>query len=422
MVSCFATLNMVCKRWTRGLKSASNRHDNSPEHETLRVASKPAAASILDHGQVDPQLESPIFARLPLELREMIWDYALRKYQDTSEPFSRDVPFCRPGREGPVRIAVDLLSTCRAVYLETYTLPIRLNALTDANGDRHNTPPGYDFMGFQILSRLALWQFVNLSALDLTMLQPGLENEDLKERLDWLKMVENDLMDKADRVPDEDLLFGPSTTDAIINHTYHGAPSFITHLTIRLGRNEWRDWSADPLRPTDIGHLALDPAFPNPRLTQHRLTTVSAMVEAAEQRRQGTFEGQIETESWGYQISRLKNLKELELILETFPNKKAQIDKVVECAKSWRFDMHEGYELKFAEVESTTLEGYGRYDSERQKLWANSIGWIEQPVPEGFFTTQRGYLPSSTTRFFEVRTMKWKLARKEKPTHSSDSE
>ncbi|KAI9656669.1 MAG: hypothetical protein M1831_004579 [Alyxoria varia] len=416
---------MAWRRWIRRLRpdqdneSASKSDVDNLERESSLVASKPVADSILGHKQIDPQLESPFYGRLPLELREMIWDYALRRYQDTSQPFSRNEPYRRPGQEGPARIAVGLLLTCRAIYLETYKLPIRLNALTDLNGDKGSTPPGYSVMGLTILNRLAPWQFANLSALDLTMQQNALENEYLGALSNWLKKTEEQLVDKPDRAPDEVLFFGPSTTDMMMNRTSVGAPSYITHLTIRLGRTDWWNWSHDPLLSSNFHHLALDPAFPNHRLMQNR-PTASAMAEASEKRRQGLFEGHIDPETWGYQISMLKNVKEFKLILETFPAKKAQIDKVVECAKSWRFDMHEGYELEFAEVESTARYGDGTYDLELKAL----EGWHVEgyDMPESlYYMTDSGDM-AVNTHTFEVRTMKWKLARKEKPAHCSDSE
>jgi hypothetical protein len=44
--------------------------------------------------------------------------------------------------------------------------------------------------------------------------------------------------------------------------------------------------------------------------------------------------------TWGSQIAKFPDLISLELVLETFASKKAQLDNVVECAKTWTFPIH----------------------------------------------------------------------------------
>ncbi|KAF2853631.1 hypothetical protein T440DRAFT_381623, partial [Plenodomus tracheiphilus IPT5] len=41
--------------------------------------------------------------------------------------------------------------------------------------------------------------------------------------------------------------------------------------------------------------------------------------------------------AWGNTVSSIHRLQNLELVLEIFTVKKAQLDAVVECAKIWRF-------------------------------------------------------------------------------------
>ena len=54
-------------------------------------------------------------------------------------------------------------------------------------------------------------------------------------------------------------------------------------------------------------------------------------------------------------IGKLPDLRTLELVLETFEEKKAQLDAVVECAKTWRFPLvGEKFELVWSgDVEET---------------------------------------------------------------------
>lgn len=47
----------------------------------------------------------------------------------------------------------------------------------------------------------------------------------------------------------------------------------------------------------------------------------------------------------------LQGLQELELVLETFPVKKSQLDTVVECAKAWKFPLQDTqWELTYDDV------------------------------------------------------------------------
>ncbi|CBX97803.1 predicted protein [Plenodomus lingam JN3] len=63
------------------------------------------------------------------------------------------------------------------------------------------------------------------------------------------------------------------------------------------------------------------------------------MQESADRRRVGTFQqsSPCASPTWGTAIASIPNIQSLELILETFAVEKAQLDAVVECAKTWRF-------------------------------------------------------------------------------------
>lgn len=68
------------------------------------------------------------------------------------------------------------------------------------------------------------------------------------------------------------------------------------------------------------------------------------MISLAEQRRAGhhpVYDG-----SWGTAIGNLPDLKTFELVLETFLEKKTQLEVVVDCAKTWKFPLKDlQYEL-----------------------------------------------------------------------------
>lgn len=75
------------------------------------------------------------------------------------------------------------------------------------------------------------------------------------------------------------------------------------------------------------------------------------MLKLAEQRRNGEHPQyqtgkQEEDWTWGAAISMLPNLRTFELVLETFLEKKKQLEVVVDCAKTWKFPLkNTQYEL-----------------------------------------------------------------------------
>jgi hypothetical protein len=73
-----------------------------------------------------PQQTSPLFA-IPSEIRYEIFLFSLTPFQDTTAP---GVPFesfgYRPSTAFPTIQAVNLLQTCKLIYLETHNLPIKL--------------------------------------------------------------------------------------------------------------------------------------------------------------------------------------------------------------------------------------------------------------------------------------------------------
>jgi hypothetical protein len=75
----------------------------------------------------DPQFDSPLFSKLPSELRTSVLFLALTPYQDIS---AQGVSFNSYGygteTAFPVVQTVALLRTCRRIYLETHALPASL--------------------------------------------------------------------------------------------------------------------------------------------------------------------------------------------------------------------------------------------------------------------------------------------------------
>ncbi|KAF3932510.1 hypothetical protein ABW20_dc0100231 [Dactylellina cionopaga] len=72
--------------------------------------------------KLNHQTESPLF-KLPGEIRNQIWEYALSPYIDTSSAYPPATCYARPDFLAPRKTAVALLRACKAVYLETWFLP-----------------------------------------------------------------------------------------------------------------------------------------------------------------------------------------------------------------------------------------------------------------------------------------------------------
>ncbi|KAI9802305.1 MAG: hypothetical protein M1833_001811 [Piccolia ochrophora] len=73
------------------------------------------------------QAECPLFTRIPGEIRNLIFHFALLSDDDKTRPYPATEYYCRPGYRYHQRIHTDLLSTCRLIYLEAHTLPLAVN-------------------------------------------------------------------------------------------------------------------------------------------------------------------------------------------------------------------------------------------------------------------------------------------------------
>ncbi|KAJ6558085.1 hypothetical protein B0H19DRAFT_1291729 [Mycena capillaripes] len=124
-MSCLKSLsiNFGHKRRT----SSSNSSVRPPSSCDFPPSYPQPLSTIISASDVHPQLQSPLFAKLYPELRNIIFTYALTKYTDRTRPYSQHEHFHCPGFEFAGKIDTNLLLTCRLVYLETHLTPISLN-------------------------------------------------------------------------------------------------------------------------------------------------------------------------------------------------------------------------------------------------------------------------------------------------------
>ena len=148
---------------------------------------KPLALSLLTNANcIDAQRQSPLYSTIPAELRDPIWKYALESFEDTERPFNPLQRYTRPGQTAKRRVAVELLLTCRAVYVETFTLPFAVNEMRIFDGDSLDYPPNKilqasinhprpNVTGLGLSGELFPWQFAAINKVDLTVSQYMLE-------------------------------------------------------------------------------------------------------------------------------------------------------------------------------------------------------------------------------------------------------
>lgn len=163
-----------------------------------KIEKLPLAVQILDDpSSVDQQLSCPLFAKLPGELRELIWDYTLAGYEDLGALYPLDKSYSRPGQAAPLRIAVGLLLTCRAVYLEAFLVPFQVNPMVVFDGHPDVVPPDNPLQctpsNLRLCRKLRPWQFANITSVDMSVQQFMLEGGmlGLRDR-DWITCITGD--------------------------------------------------------------------------------------------------------------------------------------------------------------------------------------------------------------------------------------
>lgn len=217
------------------------------------------------------------------------------------------------------------------------------------------------------------WQFANIQALDITVQQIALEGNILCDFLlgptGWHPQRRHDGYFVAPDLGLEDspegvrssrgftLLPAQTTTTTNITplrnalahlhlpphpsamHITRARP--LTHLTLRIPAKNWWTWTDSPLNTCTTMQLALDPSLGNGTSHATNRPTSIRMTSLAALRRNGQHpSSQSATATaagWSHIIAQLPDLKTLELVLESFKEKKGQLDHVVECAKTWRF-------------------------------------------------------------------------------------
>jgi hypothetical protein len=356
---------------------------------------EPLAWSI-ESADVLDQSNSPLFTLLPREIRDMIYNYALT--DTTSYPVDRDRPensnpfarFDRVSGYSQSRAGIDLyasdiatplLYTCKAIYLETYATPLRINPYITGE------------LSVQRQKRnLSTWQLAQIRSLDITLPQHGLENGALRNYLNeyWnatsryqgrCYIVPSRVIRPSDRKRCENLEYANNNNSILVpvaggggsltkkkkkrdyNHLVDVLDSIsiiipqdsiypcahtlkvalaqpIRHITLRLTHSDWWTWGNAPTDDNSTTrHLHLDPTFGS--YPDGRPSNTNMRLRASERLR--NRHPRLDPQSWGSHIKRaLPGLETLDLVLETWKVKEEQLECVVQCAQTWRFCEEEG--------------------------------------------------------------------------------
>ena len=76
------------------------------------------------------QSQSPLFGKIPGEIRNKIFTYALSIYEDQSRAYDENTSYRRPGYTAPHKIDYTLLQTCQKIYTEAWFVPMTTNMIT----------------------------------------------------------------------------------------------------------------------------------------------------------------------------------------------------------------------------------------------------------------------------------------------------
>lgn len=88
---------------------------------------------------IDPQSASPLFNRIPAEIRNQIFELALSAYDDKNKPYNNGSYYYRPDHRYAHKVDTNLLLTCRRIYNEK-DIPASINPYIYAGStDLHHT-------------------------------------------------------------------------------------------------------------------------------------------------------------------------------------------------------------------------------------------------------------------------------------------
>ncbi|KAL9618997.1 MAG: hypothetical protein Q9204_008338 [Flavoplaca sp. TL-2023a] len=254
----------------------------------------------IDH-PAHPQLASPLFSRIPPEIRNHIFKLALTAYEDPdAEQYRVMTHYRRPGFTRPHKIDTSLLLTCRHIYRETSKIPASLNEhiswyWREPPGIKKNHVP-IDDRPCSIIRRQEL-RTVHIFAQQF-----------------WLEGY------------------------GFAGFTGLWECACPTTLIITLRHSDWWWWESEE-------PLTLDPK-------QEGKASIDKHSRPSDP---------FEPNSWGNQFRKIKGLRKLQLELETVDKKKSELDAIVGRAGGWEFILGDDRVLRLSESKTRRTAWIGAW-------------------------------------------------------------
>ncbi|KAL9582724.1 MAG: hypothetical protein Q9203_005376 [Teloschistes exilis] len=247
-----------------------------------------------------PQKASPLYNKIPPEIRNTIFQLALTAYDDPTRKYRPAAHYYRPGFTCAHKIDTNLLLTCRRVYAETARLPASMNEHTSWY---FRPPPG--------ISKNEIPLGNSPGAL---VRQRDLRTIHVFAQQYWLEGA------------------------------HGGFAGFVrlwniarpTHLKITIRHSDWWWW--------EVGEpIALD-AKRQGRPSSHHSSRPSDPFEPG---------------SWGARFRDIEGLDVLQLELETLEYKKTELDAIIDQAKGWQFPLGDSRVLLLNELKTKRMGWIG---------------------------------------------------------------
>jgi hypothetical protein len=274
---------------------------------------------------------------------------ALETYPDPTKPYPTRGTLWRPNMSGPRRIDTSLLQACRAVYIETWALPVMQTTLVIHEGSAEDLPQPklqrqerlYRRAG-QPIFFLQAWQVLLLRHIEVTFQQIRLEDNGLE---DWLCRVDGarrqsrslvrELADEAQAAGDD------GAAKDFVETSLLGVE--IRSLTMRMNRRDWWTWTNSP--PPPDADLDWEAKRGYILRLQRPVSPHAVSTHGSEHEEDMKF---------------LSDDLTFTLTLDTFGPKLNQLMRVIEVAKEWTFE--------------TSLQQPGSGGANRLMVWDGHIG------------------------------------------------
>ncbi|KAM3552812.1 hypothetical protein ARSEF4850_007211 [Beauveria asiatica] len=236
--------------WPWGVRRSSTFDTMPSGSQRLPVA------ALLPASSLTPQPSSLLLTRLPAELRLKIWRLVLQTRCSARWTYDARSPAWRPDRRGAPYIDAALLRTCKAVYAETWDLPMRLTRAVLADGSPADKPG--EWAGVVLAPGVLVphaWQVLLLREAEVTMQHFRLEAGFLEAwvtALGKLKAAAATCVADLVRERREGGGGGEGGGEGVVNEEVVrllGERQSLEEIVVRMNRMDWWTWTSTPPKP-----------------------------------------------------------------------------------------------------------------------------------------------------------------------------